>query len=100
MGLSRVFKTPCSGRLFKNAQMQGAQEPKSEAYIEIRRAMRFAAQRRRRAFFNSLFRSSIRDMNIPASPAQGAERSGATPEKNLHLRQRAERNCIFGDMAL
>jgi hypothetical protein len=35
------------GRLFKNAQMQGAQKPKSEAYIEIRRAMRFAALRSR-----------------------------------------------------
>jgi hypothetical protein len=40
-----MMKNTLLGRLFKNAQMQGAQKPKSEAYMEIRRAMRFAAQR-------------------------------------------------------
>jgi hypothetical protein len=43
----RLLKNNLLGRLFKNAQMQGAQKPKSEAYIEIRRAMRLAAQRSR-----------------------------------------------------
>jgi hypothetical protein len=45
--VSKVFKNSLFCRLFKNAQMQGAQKPKSEAYMEIRRAMRFAAQRSR-----------------------------------------------------
>jgi hypothetical protein len=46
---SRVLKNIQMGGawLFKNAQMQGAQKQKSEAYMEIRRAMRFAAQRSR-----------------------------------------------------
>jgi hypothetical protein len=42
------------GRLIKNVQMQGVQKPKSESYMEIRRAMRFAAQRSRWAFFIGL----------------------------------------------
>jgi hypothetical protein len=33
--------------LFKNAQMQGAQKSSREAYIDIRRAVRFAAQHSR-----------------------------------------------------
>jgi hypothetical protein len=32
----RILKNNLLGRLFKDAQMQGAQEPKSEAYMEIR----------------------------------------------------------------
>ena len=43
-----------SGRLFKNAQMQGAQKSRNEAYTSVCRLTRLAAQRSRRAFFNSL----------------------------------------------
>jgi len=51
---------PLSTGLFKNVQMQGAQETNREAYnlkvtrIDIRRAMRFAAQHSRWMFFNNL----------------------------------------------
>jgi hypothetical protein len=43
--IGRVLKESGWYRLFKNDQTQGAQTPESEAYMEICRAMRFAAQR-------------------------------------------------------
>jgi hypothetical protein len=41
-------------RLFKNVQMQGAQDLSREAYIDVRRMTKGAAQRSRWAVFNSL----------------------------------------------
>jgi hypothetical protein len=41
-------------RLFKNVQMQGVQDLSREAYIDVRRMAKGAAQRRRWAVFNSL----------------------------------------------
>jgi hypothetical protein len=49
------LKMPPPDRLFKSGQMQGAQKPESEAYMETDRAMRFAVQRSRWVFFDSMF---------------------------------------------
>jgi hypothetical protein len=49
-----LLKNAILKRLFKNAQMQGAQKSRNEAYMEVCRLTRLAAQRRRWAFFNSL----------------------------------------------
>ncbi|MDQ5985622.1 MAG: hypothetical protein CSYNP_01336 [Syntrophus sp. SKADARSKE-3] len=54
MNLSRIFKDLILGSMFKNVQMQGAQKLRNEAYIEVRRVTKLAAQRSRWAFFNSL----------------------------------------------
>jgi hypothetical protein len=49
-----LLKNLILGRLFKNVQMQGAQKLRKEAYIDVCRLTRLAAQRSRWAFFNSL----------------------------------------------
>jgi hypothetical protein len=46
-GYKRVLKNTRMDGLFKNGQMQGVQNPRSEAYMEIHRATRFAAKRSR-----------------------------------------------------
>jgi hypothetical protein len=65
-----LFKYP---KGHANAQMQGAQKLNREAYMEIRRAVRFAAQHSRWAFCKAcgFFRQGMR-LNMLAPPCGNA----------------------------
>ncbi|MDQ5987319.1 MAG: hypothetical protein CSYNP_03059 [Syntrophus sp. SKADARSKE-3] len=59
MRSGRLLKNSILVSLFKNIQMQGAQKSRNEAYIEVHRMTRLAAQRRRWAFFNRLLETAV-----------------------------------------